>query len=62
MSEVLSKHNTLKHLWNDDTQHPYFQDLLFAPVLTVLKAWNKEDFKLIHIVFPVMVCFAVFLS
>lgn len=62
VSEVLSKHNTLKTPFGTTILNILiFQDLLFAPVLTVLKAWNKEGFKLIHIVFPVMVCFAVFL-
>ncbi|UEQ78424.1 cation:proton antiporter [Chryseobacterium arthrosphaerae] len=61
VSEVLSKHNTLKTPFGTTILNILiFQDLLFAPVLTVLKAWNKEGFKLIHIVFPVMVCFAVF--
>ncbi len=61
VSEILSKHNTLKTAFGMSILNILiFQDLLFAPVLTVLKAWNKEDFKLINIVLPIMICFAIF--
>lgn len=37
-----------------------FQDLLLAPVLTILKAWNKEDLSFLNIILPVLLCISIF--
>lgn len=36
------------------------QDLLLAPVLTVLKVWKGEHFSLLTIVLPVILCIVIF--
>lgn len=61
VSEFLKKHNTLKTTFGIMILNMLiFQDLLLAPVLTMLKVWNKEDFSFLNIVFPIMVCIAIF--
>ncbi|KMQ68689.1 cation:proton antiporter [Chryseobacterium sp. FH2] len=61
VSEFLKKHNALKTAFGITILNMLiFQDLLLAPVLTLLKAWNKEDFNFIQIIFPIMVCIAIF--
>lgn len=37
------------------------QDLLLAPVLTLLKAWKGEGFGIQNMIFPLLFCIAVFL-
>ncbi|MDQ1095560.1 MULTISPECIES: cation:proton antiporter [Chryseobacterium] len=36
------------------------QDLLLAPVLTVLKVWKGEHFDLLNLVLPVLLCIVIF--
>ncbi|SDQ97698.1 transporter, CPA2 family [Chryseobacterium soldanellicola] len=37
------------------------QDLLLAPVLTLLNVWGGKDFTTINVILPVIVCAAIFL-
>ncbi|MUH01776.1 cation:proton antiporter, partial [Scytonema sp. UIC 10036] len=62
VSEFLNKHKTLKTTFGIMVLNILiFQDLLLAPVLTLLKAWNKDDFHISSIIFPVVLCGAIFL-
>lgn len=36
------------------------QDLLLAPVLTLLKAWKGEGFNMLNMILPVLFCIAIF--
>lgn len=38
-----------------------FQDLLLAPVLTILKVWDNKNFDFLQIVLAILVCIAIFL-
>ncbi len=61
VSEFLKKHDTLKTSFGIMILNMLiFQDLLLAPVLTMLKAWNKEDFRFLNIIFPIVICVAIF--
>ena len=61
VSEFLKKHNTLQTTFGIVILNMLiFQDLLLAPVLTMLKAWNNEDFDLSSTLFPIFLCAAVF--
>jgi len=62
VSEFLNKHHTLKTTFGIMLLNILiFQDLLLAPVLTLLKAWNKQDFHISRIIFPVVLCGLIFL-
>lgn len=36
------------------------QDILLAPILTLLKAWSGEQFNLLNLLLPVIICIAIF--
>lgn len=62
VSEFLNKHQTLKTTFGVMILNILiFQDLLLAPVLTLLKAWNKQDFHISNIIFPLVLCGVIFL-
>lgn len=62
VSEFLNKHCALKTTFGIMVLNILiFQDLLLAPVLTLLKAWNKHDFHISNIIFPVVLCSFIFL-
>ncbi|UQB69306.1 cation:proton antiporter [Epilithonimonas zeae] len=62
VSEFLKKHDTLKTTFGIMILNMLiFQDLLLAPVLTLLKVQGQESFDFINIIIPVLVCIAVFL-
>lgn len=53
VSEFLSRHKTLKTAFGITVLNMLiFQDLLLAPVLTMLKAWNKPEFDILTLLFP----------
>lgn len=61
VSEFLKQHNTLKTTFGIMILNMLiFQDLLLAPVLTMLKAWNTEDFSFLSIMFPILLCLVIF--
>jgi len=61
VSEFLKKHNTLKTTFGIMILNMLiFQDLLLAPVLTMLKAWNMDNFSILSIVFPILLCIIIF--
>lgn len=61
VSEFLNKHNTLKTTFGLTVLNILiFQDLLLAPVLTLLKACGINDFHFFKILFPVMFCLLIF--
>ncbi|MCD9855469.1 cation:proton antiporter [Epilithonimonas sp. JDS] len=61
VSEFLKKHHTLQTTFGIVILNMLiFQDLLLAPVLTMLKAWNNEDFNVTSTLFPILLCIAVF--
>ncbi|WP_312769233.1 cation:proton antiporter [Epilithonimonas sp.] len=62
VSEFLKKHNTLKTTFGIMILNMLiFQDLLLAPVLTLLKVQGQESFDFLNIIIPVLVCIAIFL-
>lgn len=62
VSEFLNKHDKLKTTFGLTVLNILiFQDLLLAPVLTLLKAWKVNDFRFVNILFPVILCFLIFL-
>ena len=61
VSEFLNKHHKLKTTFGLTVLNMLiFQDLLLAPVLTLLKVWELNDFSIYKIVFPVIFCFVIF--
>lgn len=61
VSEFLNKHQTLKTTFGIMVLNILiFQDLLLAPVLTLLKAWNNREFHFSSIMFPVLLCGVIF--
>lgn len=61
VSEFLNKHQILKTTFGIMVLNILiFQDLLLAPVLTLLKAWNKQEFHISNILFPVLLCGIIF--
>lgn len=61
VSEFLNKHQILKTTFGIMVLNMLiFQDLLLAPVLTLLKAWNKQEFHISNILFPVLLCGIIF--
>ncbi|SFT47212.1 transporter, CPA2 family [Chryseobacterium formosense] len=61
VSEFLKKHNTLQTALGIVVLNMLiFQDLLLAPVLTVLKTWNKDGFNLTGILLPIALCVSFF--
>jgi CPA2 family monovalent cation:H+ antiporter-2 len=61
VSEFLKQHNTLKTTFGIMILNMLiFQDLLLAPVLTMLKAWNTEDFSFLSFMFPILLCLVIF--
>lgn len=61
VSEFLKKHDTLRTTFGIMILNMLiFQDLLLAPVLTMLKAWNTEDFSILSIMFPISLCLVIF--
>jgi len=61
VSEFLKQHNTLKTTFGIMILNMLiFQDLLLAPVLTMLKAWNTEDFSFFSFMFPILLCLVIF--
>lgn len=61
VSEFLNKHQEMKTTFGIMVLNILiFQDLLLAPVLTLLKAWNKQDFHVSTIIFPVVLCGVIF--
>jgi CPA2 family monovalent cation:H+ antiporter-2 len=62
VSEFLNKHHALKTTFGIMVLNILiFQDLLLAPVLTLLKTWTKQDFHFSGIIFPVVLCGSIFL-
>jgi len=62
VSEFLKKHNTLKTTFGIMILNMLiFQDLLLAPVLTILKVWDNKNFDFLQIVLAILVCIAIFL-
>lgn len=62
VSEFLNKHDKLKTTFGLTVLNMLiFQDLLLAPVLTLLKAWEINDFHFTKILFPIILCFIIFL-
>jgi CPA2 family monovalent cation:H+ antiporter-2 len=61
VSEFLRKHNTLKTAFGLTILNMLIlQDLLLAPVLTLLKVWSGSGFNFWSIVLPVIVCIVIF--
>ena len=61
VSEFLKKHDTLKTTFGIMILNMLiFQDLLLAPVLTMLKAWNTDNFSILGIIFPILLCLIIF--
>ncbi|MGD1320220.1 cation:proton antiporter [Chryseobacterium sp. 2R14A] len=62
VSEFLKKHNTLKSTLGIMILNMLiFQDLLLAPVLTILKVCDNSNFDFLQIILPILVCIAIFL-
>ncbi|WP_353146456.1 cation:proton antiporter [Chryseobacterium sp.] len=60
--EFLKKHGTLNTAFGIVILNILLlQDLLLAPVLTVLKFWNGENFSIFNFVLPLAICIAIFL-
>lgn len=61
VSEFLNKHQILKTTFGIMILNILiFQDLLLAPILTLLKAWNNQYFHFSHILFPTLLCCIIF--
>ncbi|WP_449386892.1 cation:proton antiporter domain-containing protein [Chryseobacterium lineare] len=61
VSEFLTRHKTLKTAFGITVLNMLiFQDLLLAPVLTMLKAWNKPEFDILTLLFPAVLCCVMF--
>ncbi|SEW01858.1 transporter, CPA2 family [Chryseobacterium wanjuense] len=61
VSEFLKKHHTLKTTFGIMILNMLiFQDLLLAPVLMMLKVWNKDDSSFVNSMLPILVCIAIF--
>lgn len=61
VSEFLNKHQILKTTFGIMILNILiFQDLLLAPILTLLKAWNNQYFHFSHILFPALLCCIIF--
>lgn len=62
VSEFLKKHNALKTAFGIMILNMLiFQDLLLAPVLTILKVWDKANLDFLQIILPLLICVAIFL-
>ncbi len=61
VSELLKKYDSLKTAFGFTILNMLIlQDLLLAPVLTLLKAWSGKSFNFWSILFPVIVCIIIF--
>lgn len=59
--EFMRKHGTLHTAFGTIILNILLlQDLLLAPVLTVLKFWNGEKFSILSFVLPISICFGIF--
>lgn len=62
VSEFMNKQNTMKTTLGLTVLNMLiFQDLLLAPVLTLLKAWGINKFHFFKMIFPIILCFFIFL-
>jgi CPA2 family monovalent cation:H+ antiporter-2 len=60
--EFLKKHGTLHTAFGIVILNILLlQDLLLAPVLTLLKFWNGEKFNMLNFVIPLAICIGIFL-
>lgn len=60
--EFLKKHGTLHTAFGIIILNILLlQDLLLAPVLTVLKFWNSKEFSIVNMMLPIAICFGIFL-
>jgi CPA2 family monovalent cation:H+ antiporter-2 len=60
--EFLKKHGTLHTAFGIIILNILLlQDLLLAPVLTVLKFWNSKEFSVWNMMLPVAICLGIFL-
>ena len=61
VSEFLKKYKILNTAFGSTIFNILLlQDILLAPVLTLLNAWGGEQFTLINFILPVVVCIAIF--
>ncbi|SEH31596.1 cation:proton antiporter [Chryseobacterium culicis] len=60
--EFLKKHGTLHTAFGIIILNILLlQDLLLAPVLTVLKFWNSKEFSILNMMLPIAICLGIFL-
>lgn len=60
--EFLKKHGTLHTAFGIVILNILLlQDLLLAPVLTLLKFWNGEKFNMLNFIIPLAICIGIFL-
>lgn len=60
--EFLKKHGTLHTAFGIIILNILLlQDLLLAPVLTVLKFWNSKEFSILNMILPIAICLGIFL-
>ncbi|MCC3214558.1 cation:proton antiporter [Chryseobacterium sp. X308] len=60
--EFLKKHGTLHTAFGIIILNILLlQDLLLAPVLTVLKFWNSKEFSILNVMLPIAICLGIFL-
>lgn len=60
--EFLKKHGTLHTAFGIIILNILLlQDLLLAPVLTVLKFWNSKEFSILSAMLPIAICLGIFL-